>query len=187
MSITLIAGLGNPGARYAETRHNAGFWLVEQLAMQHKTVFRAENKFHSEICQIDQMWLLKPTTFMNRSGQAIAAFMHFYKIMPTEILVVHDELDLLPGVVRLKQGGGHGGHNGLKDIISHLNTNNFLRLRLGIGRPTQSSEVVNYVLHPPMQQEQMAINTAIDAALVTIPLLQAGELNKVMKSLHTQA
>jgi len=184
VSITLIVGLGNPGAGYTETRHNAGFWLIERLATQHKAVFRPESKFHGEICQANSMWLLKPATFMNRSGQAVAAFIHFYKIMPTEILIVHDELDLPPGTARLKQGGGHGGHNGLKDIIAHLNTNNFLRLRVGIGRPAHSSEVTHYVLHTPTLSEQIAIDTALDTALTIIPSLQAGELNKAMQHLH---
>lgn len=184
MSIALIVGLGNPGDRYTGTRHNAGFWLVERLAAQHCIAFRLESKFHGELCQWQQTHLLKPTTFMNRSGQAVAAVMRFYKILPTDILVIHDELDLPPGTARLKQGGGHGGHNGLKDIIAHLGSQDFLRLRIGIGRPAHSSEVTNYVLHEPTQQEQTDIDTAIDAALTIIPLLQTNELNKAMQLLH---
>lgn len=187
MSITLIAGLGNPGPRYIATRHNAGFWFVDQIAEQAHEQFRREAKFFGEVCRIDsKYWLLKPNTFMNHSGQAVAALANYYKIPVEQILVVHDELDFPPGVARLKKGGGDGRHNGLKDIIRHLGSNKFLRLRLGIGHPGHSSEVVNYVLDSASRDDQVAIETAMDAALATIPLILAGDINKAMQQLHSQ-
>jgi len=186
VSITLIAGLGNPGPRYIATRHNAGFWFVDQIAEQAHEQFRREAKFFGEVCRIDsKYWLLKPNTFMNHSGQAVAALANYYKIPVEQILVVHDELDFPPGIARLKQAGGDGRHNGLKDIICHLG-NKFLRLRLGIGHPGRSSEVVNYVLDSASRDDQVAIENAMDAALATIPLILAGDINKAMQQLHSQ-
>ena len=149
----LIVGLGNPGAEYAETRHNAGFWLCERLARELGTSFARESRFHGAVAKARvagaDVWLLMPQTFMNRSGQAVRALTQFYRIEPTEMLVLHDELDLPPGQMRLKFGGGLGGHNGLKDITAHLGTQDYWRLRIGIGHPGDRNEVVDYVLKPP--------------------------------------
>jgi PTH1 family peptidyl-tRNA hydrolase len=191
-AIRLIVGLGNPGAEYQKTRHNAGFWLLDELAWDYKQSFRAEAKFFAEVARAAQpggsdLWLLKPMTFMNLSGQAVVALARFYKIMPNEILVVHDELDLPPGSARFKQGGGHGGHNGLKDIIAKLGTPDFWRLRLGIGHPGERTEVVNYVLKKPRAEEQSEIDQAMVAALAVLPQALAGEMAAAMKQLHTAA
>ncbi|WP_024304097.1 aminoacyl-tRNA hydrolase [Pseudogulbenkiania sp. MAI-1] len=190
--IRLIVGLGNPGPEYEKTRHNAGFWLVDELAWQHKATLKGEGKFFGEVARAPQpggndLWLLKPMTFMNLSGQAVAALARFYKIAPEEILVVHDELDLAPGTARFKQGGGHGGHNGLKDIIARLGTPNFWRLRLGIGHPGDRSEVVGFVLKKPRSEEQGAIEDAMAAALRVLPQAIAGDMPAAMKTLHTAA
>ncbi len=187
--IQLIVGLGNPGSQYEQTRHNAGFWFVEALARQHSASFKSENKFHGEACKISisghEVWLLKPMTFMNRSGQGIAALARFYKIEPANILVAHDELDLPPGDIRLKQGGGHGGHNGLRDTIEQLgNIRDFQRLRIGIGHPGHSSQVTGYVLGKAPADEQRLMEDAIDAALKVIPLAIGGEMQKAMNELH---
>lgn len=187
MSIALIVGLGNPGPRYINTRHNAGFWLLDKLAVPAQVQFRREAKFHGEVCRLEQgkCWLLKPNTFMNHSGQAVAALANYYKIPVEQILVVHDELDFPPGKARLKQGGGDGRHNGLKNIIAHLGSNKFLRLRLGIGHPGRSDGVVNYVLSDPSRDEQTAIEVAMDVGLELMPLIVAGEVNKAMQQLHS--
>lgn len=188
--IRLIVGLGNPGADYARTRHNAGQDLVEQLARQQGSSLSATPKFfgyssQTRIANTD-LRLLVPTTFMNKSGQAVGALSKFYKIEPEEILVVHDELDLDPGVARLKQGGGHGGHNGLRDIISALGNNkNFARLRLGIGHPGHASAVANYVLKRPAPNDAQAIEFAIDESLRVVPDLLAGDWDKATRTLHT--
>ncbi len=183
--VALIVGLGNPGPEYDKTRHNAGFWFVDALAAGG---FRPEAKFQGEVARVHvgghEVWLLKPMTFMNRSGQAVAAMARFYKIPPEAILVVHDELDLAPGVVRLKQGGGHGGHNGLRDIVSQLGSREFVRLRLGIGHPGNSREVVNYVLGRPPAGEREAIEAGIEAVRTVLPNLLAGELQRAMNTLH---
>lgn len=188
--VQLIAGLGNPGPQYAATRHNAGFWLVDELARSHGGVFRADSKCNGETCRIDaagrSLWLLKPMTFMNRSGQAIVRLAGFYKITPPEILVVHDELDLLPGAVRLKRGGGHGGHNGLRDIVQALGGNDFRRLRLGIGHPGNSREVLNYVLGNPPLTERRLIEDAINDTLRELPRILAGDYDKAMQALHSR-
>jgi PTH1 family peptidyl-tRNA hydrolase len=183
----LVAGLGNPGSRYARTRHNAGFWLIERLAAQYRAAWHSESKFHGEICRLESpaCWLLKPSTFMNHSGQSIAALAQFYRIPHSQILIVHDELDLLPGVARLKSGGGHGGHNGLRSIAGHLGNADFLRLRLGVGHPGQRDQVIDYVLHPPTATEQAALDKAIDEALGVLPLVLRGEWDKAMQKLHT--
>lgn len=188
--IKLIVGLGNPGTEYANTRHNAGQDLVELLARQSQAPLSSTPKFFgfsstSRIANQD-VRLLVPTTFMNKSGQAVAAISKFYKIAPEEILVVHDELDLAPGVARLKVGGGHGGHNGLRDIISSLGNNkNFARLRLGIGHPGHASAVANYVLKRAAPQDQQAIEHAIDDALRSVPDLASGEWDKATRELHS--
>lgn len=258
-------GLGNPGPRYATTRHNAGFWLVDQIAHRYGGQFRPESKFYGEVCRVniplpvippkkgkepvasvppkellspreeqpvtfakqeeatlaqrvkrvislfhgkeqhsnaiaekrsidnfsqetDRMatcWLLKPTIFMNRSGQAVAALANYYKIPAEQILVVHDDLDFLPGTVRLKKGGGDGRHNGLKDIIAQLGSSQFLRLRLGIGHPGKGGDVTAYVLNAPMLEEKIAIDAVIMEALEVVPLMVAGEVEKAMQKLHS--
>lgn len=186
-SIRLIVGLGNPGPDYAATRHNAGFWLVDLLSRQQHAPLRAEGKFFSLYGRAGELHLLEPQTFMNASGKAVAAVARFYKIQPDEILVVHDELDLPPGAAKFKLGGGHGGHNGLRDILSALGTPDFWRLRLGIGHPGHKAEVVNFVLKPPRKEEQDAINRAIDHALDVMPDVLAGRLPEAMQTLHTRA
>jgi peptidyl-tRNA hydrolase, PTH1 family len=187
--IQLIVGLGNPGSQYEQTRHNAGFWFVEALARQHGASFKNESKFHGEACKLsiagEDVWLLKPMTFMNRSGQGIAALARFYKIDTANILVAHDELDLPPGDIRLKQGGGHGGHNGLRDTIEKLGNNrDFQRLRIGIGHPGHASQVTGYVLGKAQADEQQLMDEAIDSALKVMPLAIGGEMQKAMNQLH---
>ncbi len=190
-AVRLIVGLGNPGPEYAGTRHNAGFWFIDRLAQCWNASLRREAKFFGEAARATlpegEVWLLKPATFMNRSGQSVAALAHFYKIPPQAILVAHDELDFAPGVARLKQGGGHGGHNGLRDIIARLgNQRDFLRLRLGIGHPGDSRQVTGYVLGRPPAAERAAIEQALDAAVAVMPLLLRGELQQAMQGLHSR-
>ena len=183
----LVVGLGNPGAEYEDNRHNLGFWFVDRLARDLKVSLAPQGKFFGHVGRLDDLWLLKPSTFMIRSGQAVVALARFYKIMPDEILVVHDELDLQPGVIRLKQGGGNGGHNGLKDIQAHLTTPDFWRLRLGIGHPGERNEVVNYVLKAPRREEQELIDQAIDRCLLAWPKLGAGDYEAAQRQLHPKA
>lgn len=189
MSITLIVGLGNPGPRYVATRHNAGFWLLDQLVLPNP--FRHEAKFFGAIGRVEfpgcSVWLLKPGTFMNRSGQSVLALANYYRIPVEQILVVHDDLDFPPGTVRLKQGGGDGKHNGLKDIIAQLGSNQFLRLRIGIGHPGRGAQISNYVLSEPNSADQLAMENSITAALAVMPLIIRGELDKAMQQLHTQS
>jgi len=186
--IKLVVGLGNPGQEYARTRHNAGSWLVENLAETSGKHLKTSKFFglHSQIIIAGQkVHLLIPTTFMNRSGQAIAALVNFYKLKPEEILVVHDELDLPPGAIRLKKGGGHGGHNGLRDTISALGNNkNFYRLRIGIGHPGQASKVTGYVLGKAPENEQLRINAALDEAQRHLDKIISGNINAAMNQLH---
>ncbi|MBK8163739.1 MAG: aminoacyl-tRNA hydrolase [Gammaproteobacteria bacterium] len=187
--IEVIAGLGNPGGDYQDTRHNAGFWLLDDLARQLGVEFRAERRFHAETARADldghPCHLLKPVTFMNRSGQAVAALARYYRVPLERILVVHDEIDLPPGIARLKRGGGHGGHNGLRDIIEVFGgAADFLRLRLGVGRPASSDDVVNYVLHAPSVTDRALIRTAIDDAIAVLPLVVSGEAGRAMNRLH---
>ncbi|MFQ3788355.1 aminoacyl-tRNA hydrolase [Halomonas sp. A29] len=187
--IKAIIGLGNPGDDYAATRHNAGAWLVEILARQAGTELRPEKKFLGLYAKVllegQELHLLEPTTFMNRSGGAVAALCQFYKIAPDELLVVHDELDIPPGTARYKQGGGHGGHNGLRDIISALGAKDFNRLRIGIGHPGDSRQVTNYVLGRPGKAELEAIGAALNECLVTLPLAASGEWARAMSRLHS--
>lgn len=190
MSIQLIVGLGNPGNEYERTRHNAGQDFVERLARQWGVTLTLENKYFGYTARAkvkgEDIRLLIPTTFMNRSGQSVGALANFFKISPESILVAHDELDLLPGVARFKKGGGHGGHNGLKDIVAALgNNNNFYRLRLGIGHPGSASQVANFVLKRPPQSEQELIEEAIDRALNCLPDALDGKWDNAMKVLHT--
>ena len=185
--VHMIVGLGNPGAEYEHTRHNAGFWFLD--AMNPSPPFRAEKKFHGAIARThlagQDVWLLKPDTFMNNSGQAVLALAQFYKIGLQHILVVHDDLDLPPGVARLKQGGGHGGHNGLRDIISRMGGNGFMRLRLGIGHPGDKRKVHGHVLKKTSLDDKIEIDRAIERALAVLPMVVEGELQKAMNELHT--
>lgn len=187
--IRLVVGLGNPGADYVDTRHNAGFWFLDLLADHLSLTFRFEKKFNADETRYrssdKDVFLLKPQTFMNRSGQSLGAVMRFYKIKPRQILVVHDELDLGPGSNRLKQGGGHGGHNGLRDVINHLGDRDFFRLRVGIGHPGDRDQVVNYVLHRPSVVDREAIDSANQQALEVMPLIFEGRIDKAMQALHT--
>ncbi|CAK9885253.1 MAG: Peptidyl-tRNA hydrolase [Candidatus Erwinia impunctatus] len=185
----LIVGLANPGSEYAATRHNAGAWYLELLARRHNLTLKEESKFFGHTARLlsdgQDIRLLIPNTFMNLSGKAVAAIASFYRISPEEILVAHDELDLPPGVAKLKQGGGHGGHNGLKDIISQLGNNaNFHRLRIGIGHPGDRNKVVGFVLGKPPLQEQTLIDNAVDEAVrCTEVWLKEGKI-KAMNRLH---
>jgi len=193
--IKLIVGLGNPGAEYEATRHNAGFWLIDQLARMAGATPRVEGRFHGLAARArlwdHDIWLLKPSTFMNRSGLAVVSLARFYKILPDEILVAHDEMDLPAGAVKLKRGGGSGGHNGLKDISAHLSTPDYWRLRIGVGHPRNAGgagdreEVVNFVLKPPRREEQQAIDDAIDRSMAPLSLLAKGEAERAMMQLHS--
>jgi PTH1 family peptidyl-tRNA hydrolase len=188
-NLRLIVGLGNPGADYVDTRHNAGFWLIDQIAADQGLSFRFEKRFNADECKFKvhgrDVFLQKPQTFMNRSGQSVAALARYYKIAPEEILVIHDELDLPPGVNRIKQSGGHGGHNGLRDIINHLGSREFLRIRVGIGHPGDSKQVVNYVLHKSSVADLNAIEAANRDTLAVMPQLLEGRIDKAMQALHT--
>ncbi len=188
--IKLIVGLGNPGGDYRGTRHNAGADFVEELARQCNAPLQADSKFYGMTGRATlsghDLRLLIPTTFMNRSGQAVAAMASFYKVAPEEILIAHDELDIPPGTARFKQGGGHGGHNGLRDIVPALgNSNNFHRLRLGIGHPGHASKVTGYVLGKPSQVDRTRIDASIDEAVSALPLLLDGDATKAMTQLHS--
>jgi PTH1 family peptidyl-tRNA hydrolase len=193
MSIRLIVGLGNPGPEYEQTRHNAGFWLVDNLANSLPGCrLQREARFNGMVAKTSiaasDVWLLEPLTFMNRSGQSVAALARFYKINPDEVLVVHDELDIAPGVAKLKKGGSSGGHNGLKDITAQLGTQDYWRLRLGIGHPrNQQSQqaVADFVLHRPRREEQALIEESIDKSLRIITLVCEGKFDVAMMQLHT--
>ena len=187
--IKLIVGLGNPGPQYEATRHNAGFWWVDQVCAETSSKLNLESKFFGHAGKFNgalEAWLLKPTTFMNVSGRAVSAIAKFYKIAPEEVLVVHDELDLPPGTVKLKKGGGHGGHNGLKDIAAQLGTPDFWRLRIGIGHPGDKNQVANFVLHAPTRDEQSLIEQTIDQSTTLLPLLLQGKFEEAMLKLHTK-
>lgn len=186
----LIVGLGNPGPEYKATRHNLGFWFVDQLADKLKISLAPQAKFYGRAGRAGELWLLQPTTYMNRSGQSVAALANFYKISPAEILVIHDELDLPPGGIRLKQGGGNGGHNGLKDIQAKLGTPDFWRLRLGIGHPRTlglSQQVADFVLHQPRKEELPDIEHALARCLLAWPKLSAGDFAGAQQQLHGKA
>lgn len=189
-SIRLVAGLGNPGRAYERTRHNAGFWFVDALASKLGAAFTAQPRFAAEVARAGDVRLAKPATYMNESGRSVGALARFHAIAPAEILVVHDELDLAAGTVKLKLGGGVAGHNGLKDIRAHLATPHFWRLRLGIGHPRDSElpqqPVVDYVLKPPRADERDAIGRAIERALDAWPDIAAGDLERAMMRLHTR-
>ena len=187
MAIKLIVGLGNPGDKYAATRHNAGFWFVDAVAAQTNSKLALDAKMFGFTAKFESdNWLLKPTTFMNNSGKAVAALANYYKITSAEILVVHDELDLPAGSAKLKFGGGHGGHNGLKDIHAALGTADYWRLRLGIGHPGDKSEVINYVLKAPTREENDVLQASIHAACGVVDLMLKGDFESAMQKLHTK-
>jgi PTH1 family peptidyl-tRNA hydrolase len=182
----LIVGLGNPGRDYEETRHNAGFWFCARLAQTWGATLAHESRFHGIVGRhANSIWMLLPQTFMNRSGQAVGALARFHRIDPAEILVVHDELDIPPGQLRLKFGGGMGGHNGLKDVTSHLGTQDYWRLRIGIGHPGDRNAVADYVLKPPRREEQAEIDAAIERAIDLWPLIEKGEWNAATQHANT--
>ncbi len=191
--IRLVVGLGNPGPEHQLDRHNAGFWFVEALAHQHGATLAREGRFHGDVGRARigsaQVFLLEPAIWINRSGQAVVALAHFYQIMPDEILVVHDELDLPPGQAKLKKGGGHAGHNGLRDIQARLGSADFWRLRIGIGHPRDlqpAQQVADFVLNRPSREQQQAIDEAIDRALDCLPELVAGNASAATMKLHTR-
>ncbi|MCW5588788.1 MAG: aminoacyl-tRNA hydrolase [Legionellales bacterium] len=186
----LIVGLGNPGPQYEATRHNVGWWFLNNLAHQYHTTFHAEKKFFGLLAKTiiaeQECLLLMPNTFMNLSGQAVLAVAHYYKIPPEAILVVHDELDLDPGIIRFKPNGGHGGHNGLRHIIDLLHSTHFYRLRIGIGKPTQKNSGIDYVLSRPSKAEEEKIYDAMSLAQPLIPLLVQGKHEHAMQQLHSK-
>lgn len=189
----LIVGLGNHGQQYENTRHNAGFWWLDKLSELTNyqiTGFSIEKKFSSLMAQVqfkgEKLLLCKPMTYMNRSGSAVRAVCQFYSISPEQVLLIHDELDLAPGVIKLKVNGGHGGHNGLSDTISHLHSKEFTRLRIGIGHPGQRHQVSDYVLHSPSKQDALLIEQAIERSFEIFPLLLAGNIDNAMNILHRQ-
>ena len=191
-AIRLIVGLGNPGPDYETTRHNAGFWLADHLADDLRASFSLEKSFFGLVAkarhQGDSVLLLKPITYMNRSGQAVGALARFYKLAPEQVLVLHDELDLLPGQVKLKQGGGHAGHNGLKDIQAALGSPTFWRLRIGIGHPRTlglAQQVADFVLHPPRRDEQDPIDEVIRRCRVVVPAMLDGDFDLATRQLHS--
>jgi PTH1 family peptidyl-tRNA hydrolase len=187
--IKLFVGLGNPGPEYEATRHNAGFWWIEALARDLKVSLLPERSYHGIAARAQvggqSVWLLEPRTFMNLSGRSVAALARFFKIAPEEILVVHDELDVQPGQAKLKFGGSHAGHNGLRDIHAQLGTDDYWRLRLGIGHPGSKDEVVGWVLRKPLKEQREAVEDAIVRTLHAVPALVAGEMDKATMLIHT--
>jgi len=190
IDLRVIVGLGNPGPKYTETRHNAGFWFIEEVARKYSATFRPEKKFHGEVAKISledkDIWLLKPGTFMNRSGLAVQNLLSFYHFTAEQLLVAHDEIDLPPGTAKLKTGGGHGGHNGLRDIISQLGSKDFHRLRIGVGHPGSKDQVVDYVLHNASRDDRVLIDRDIDDAVSVLPELASGALEQAMQKLHSK-
>lgn len=189
MSLRLLVGLGNPGPEYQRTRHNAGVWLLEQLVDAQRLTWHHEARFQGRVAKWsgdEPLWLLCPATYMNRSGLSVGALARFYRLEPKEILVVHDELDFEAGTVRLKQGGGSGGHNGLKDIMAHLGGTDFWRLRVGIGHPGKGADVADYVLNRPLLAEEQAIEQALLTIIKVMPLLREGQFQTAMGVLHSQ-
>ncbi len=190
MGIRLIAGLGNPGREHERDRHNAGFWLVSRLAVQHGVTLRSEPRFHALVGRMVlpgfDAWLLLPQTYMNLSGKAVGSLARFYRIAVEEVLAVHDELDFLPGVAKLKLGGGVAGHNGLKDISAALGDPGFWRLRLGIGHPGARDQVADYVLSQPAREDRTAIDLSMERCLETFPLIIAEQMEAAMLKLHTK-
>jgi PTH1 family peptidyl-tRNA hydrolase len=186
-SLKLIVGLGNPGSDYARTRHNAGFWLVDALADKYRGSWRRQPRDHAEVARTviegRELWLLKPTTYMNLSGAPVQAVAHFHRFEPRDILVVHDDIDLPPGVVRLKEGGGHGGHNGLRDVMGHIGAG-FMRLRIGVGHPGHRDLVIDAVLDRPTAEEAGLIEEAMARALEVVPVLIRDGAQRAMSVLH---
>jgi PTH1 family peptidyl-tRNA hydrolase len=187
--IKLLVGLGNPGAEYEETRHNAGFWFIDAVARELKLTLAPERSYHGLVARTSvngqPLWLLEPQTFMNVSGKSVSALARFFKIQPDEILVAHDEMDIAPGEAKLKKGGSHAGHNGLRDIHAQLGTADYWRLRIGVGHPGHKAEVVSWVLKKPMAEHRQAMEAAIGRAVQALPLLLAGEMEKAMVTVHT--
>ncbi|MDH3747326.1 MAG: aminoacyl-tRNA hydrolase [Gammaproteobacteria bacterium] len=188
-TVTIIAGLGNPDEKYERTLHNAGFWFVDALVRKYGGAFRYEKKFDADICRInlhgDEVWLVKPQSYMNLSGQPVRGMLDYYRLSSSELLVAHDEIDLPPGTVRLKKGGGHGGHNGIRDVMQHCGAD-FLRLRIGVGHPGEKSQVTNYVLKKGSADVEAEVERSIDDALAAMPTLVDDGLNAAMKKLHTK-
>lgn len=187
--IKLFVGLGNPGPEYDATRHNAGFWWIDELARELKVSLQPEKSYFgfAARCMVDGQprWLLQPQTFMNKSGQSVAALARFFKIQPNEILVAHDELDVVPGQAKLKLGGSHAGHNGLRDIHSQLGSPDYWRLRIGVGHPGSKEEVVNWVLKKPSKEHREGIEEALSRATKALPQLMAGDMEKATVLIHT--
>lgn len=187
--IKLFVGLGNPGPEYDATRHNAGFWWVDALARELKVSLTMDKGYHGLVARTtlhgQTVWLLEPQTFMNLSGKSVAALARFFKIAPSEILVIHDELDIAPGQAKLKRGGSHAGHNGLRDIHAQLGTDDYWRLRLGVGHPGSKAEVVSWVLKKPILDDRIAIEQCIDRTLKAVPAFLAGEMDKATLLVHT--
>ena len=187
--IKLFVGLGNPGPEYEATRHNAGFWWLDALSGELKAPLGLDKSYHGQVARTavngQNVWLLKPLTFMNLSGKSVAALARFFKISPAEILVAHDELDILPGQIKLKFGGSHAGHNGLRDIHAQLGTGDYWRLRIGIGHPGVKAEVINWVLKKPSAEHRIAIEDCIARCIKAVPELLAGEMDKAMMLIHT--
>lgn len=188
--IRLIVGLGNPGPEHAATRHNAGWWFVDEVARRLNARLAPDRAYFGFVARVNvdgrPLWLLEPTTYMNVSGKSVTALARFFKIFPDEILVAHDELDLIPGHVKMKIGGGGAGHNGLKDIVAHLGTGDFWRLRFGIGHPGVRSEVINYVLRQPPAEQLAEIEKAIDQAAGALDSIVAGDMDKAMAQVHAR-
>ncbi len=187
--LELVVGLGNPGDKYAKTRHNTGFWLLDRVASQFNINFRYQNKFYGDFAELlfggRKIYFLKPTTYMNESGRSVIAAVKFYKIPVKHILIVHDDLDLQAGGVKLKLGGGYGGHNGLRDLVG-LGSREFWRLRIGIDHPGSKDEVVDYVLKNPSKADRKAIDTVLDRSMDVMELMLEGQMEKAMHQLHTR-
>ena len=187
--LNIIVGLGNPEDKYERTLHNAGFWFVDTVARKYGGQFRYEKKFDAECCRVniqgEEVWLVKPQSYMNLSGGPVRGVMDYYRLKPGGLLVAHDEIDLPPGTVRLKKGGGHGGHNGLRDVIQHCGAE-FMRLRLGVGHPGEKTRVTGYVLKRGSADVERAVASNIDDAIAVLPLLMDDGLNAATKALHTK-
>lgn len=188
-NLSVIAGLGNPEDKYEKTLHNAGFWFVDALARKYGGNFRYEKKFDADCCKVrisgEEIWLIKPQSYMNLSGGPVRAAMDYYRLKPAGLLVAHDEIDLPPGTVRLKKGGGHGGHNGIRDVIQHCGRD-FMRLRLGVGHPGEKDRVTGHVLKRASSDVEAAVERNIDDAMDVVPLLIDDGLNAATKKLHTK-
>ena len=187
--IRLFVGLGNPGPDYEDTRHNAGFWWIDALARELKTNLVMDKSYHGMVARVSvlgqSVWLLKPMTFMNLSGKSVASLANFFKIPPQDMLVAHDELDIAPGEAKIKLGGSHAGHNGLRDIHAQLGTDQYWRLRLGVGHPGNKAEVINWVLKKPSPDHRIAIEQTIDRALKALPQFLAGDMEQATRLVHT--